>query len=310
MLAAGALPALLLACDGDGANPVTGDPATAAQESADGELVDRALRDAVGLAARYDAVLERHRSLRARLARLRAEVREHVEVLSGASGDSAVDGGRRASAPRSRAAARRWLAAAERDALRRRRRDAGAAESGELGRVFASIAACHAQHLERLADGAGTQAALEPNDAEVDGSEVVRALNDTLAGEHAALYAYGVIGGRLDYDSRPVRDATEAWETHQRRRAVLAALVEAGHGTPVGAVPGYELPTAVDTVSDAREVAQHVEDRCAVLYATLAATTTGEVRAFAVDALIDAATRALRWGASTSALPGVGTPAS
>lgn len=313
VLAAGALPALLLACDGDAEPAADAEPGTDPPESPDAELVDRALRDAVDLAASYAAALKGHKSLRRRLAGPRDEIREHVDVLSGAARETPANPDRNRPAPRSRRAARRELIAAERAALHRRRRDAGAAESGELGRLFAAIAACHAQHVELFTGDTAdrTTSALGSGDLVVDGGvTVVNALNDALAGEHAALYAYGVIGGRLDEDSRPVRDATEAWETHQRRRADLTSLVEAGGGTPVGAEPGYELPTAVETRSDARQVAQQVEDRCGVLYAGLAATaTTGPLRAFAVEALIDAATRAVRWGAPTSPLPGVGTPA-
>jgi Domain of unknown function (DUF4439) len=58
-------------------------------------------------------------------------------------------------------------------------------------------------------------------------------------------------------------------------------------------------------VADARAVAQIVEGRCSVLYATLAATAVGEVRTYAVDALIDAALRGYDWGAPSSVLPGV-----
>jgi Domain of unknown function (DUF4439) len=304
---AGGLPTALAACDSEGAEPsAPTDSASEPAESADTTLVERARRDAVALAARYDAALRRHPGLRRRLATPRAELGEHVRVLDGVAGGSAEPGPRQP-APASARVARRDLATAELAALRSRRRDAGAAESGELGRLLASMAACHAQHTQLLAAGSVPEGATppDPGDAAVEDSVVVDALNDTLAGEHAALYAYGVIGGRLDYDSRPVREATAAWETHQRRRAGLTALVESGGGSPVSAEPGYRLPTEVRRVSDARTVAQTVEDRCGVLYATLAATTTGEIRSFAVDALIDAATRAVEWGAPTSALPGV-----
>ena len=58
-------------------------------------------------------------------------------------------------------------------------------------------------------------------------------------------------------------------------------------------------------VTDARTTAQEVEDRSGVLYAALAATASDQIRAFAVDALIDSAIRGLAWGAAASALPGL-----
>lgn len=308
VLAAGSLPLVIAACEADGGraiDPVDSSAATSA--STDDPLVSRALRDAARLAATYDAVLDRHKRLRELMADLRADLTEHLDVLSGTADDAGPTTDPIGRVPRSARAARRRLAAAEETAARRRRKDAIAAESGELARLLASIAANHAQHqrlLVRRSDPEWVASAPDP-DAATDDAALVDAMNDTLAGEHAAIYAYGVIGGRLDYESRPARDAAAAAEAHQDRRAGLTALIEAGGEAPVGAEPGYRLPNAVRSRSDARTVAQLVEDRCGVLYATLAATATGEIRAYAVDALIDAATRSLAWGAPSSPLPGV-----
>jgi hypothetical protein len=311
VLAASSLPLLTTACDSDGDEPAGAAPATEdPTESADADIVAGALRDATRLAAWYAATIDRHADLRPLLTGLRADVDEHVDVLTGAAGD-ATETPPVPTVARSARAARRRLADIEKRSVRRRRQDALDAASGELARLLASMAACHAQHLRSLDPRDGRQwASTAPDPAAVadDVSPVTDPMNDTLAGEHAAVYAYGVIGGRLDFGTAPARAATAAWEAHRLRAADLTALVEAAGEDPVAAEAGYRLPAPVDDVSDAEAVARLVEDRCAVLYASLAATTVGEVRAYAVDALLDAATRGLDWGAPTSPLPGVALP--
>lgn len=302
--------ALVAGCSDDSSpseDRTTPDAAATSDGSPDEAAAARALRDTTRLAATYDAVMAKYPDLRPTLRPLRADLQKHIDVLSGALGDT---GGQRRgtrSVPQSAAAAQGALAADEAKAVRRRRQDAIEVESGELARLLGSMAACHAQHRTLLGRGGKQKepAAPDPVSVSVDSQALIDAMNETLAGEHAAIYAYGVIGGRLDIDSKPVADATDAIEVHQARRDALTALVESGGGTPVAADPGYLLPTDVVNLATARKTAQRVEDRCGVLYATLAATATGEIRAYAVDALIDSATRALEWGAPGSALPGL-----
>ncbi|HYJ66363.1 MAG TPA: ferritin-like domain-containing protein [Nocardioidaceae bacterium] len=309
VLAVAGVSVLTSACDADGdERATTADPSTDAAASADDELVAAALDEATALAALYASTLRRHPELRSQLAGARSDVDEHVEALSGATGGTDDDTATDRPVPQTPNAARRLLAAQEERATRHLRRDANRAASGDLARLLASMAASHAQHVRLLAphaDAPKASAAPDPDTITVEVGPVIDAMNYTLAGEHAAIYAYGVIGGRLDYGSRPVREATAAWEIHRGRRIGLTALVEAGGETPVAAETGYRLPNDVGDVAAARTIAQSVEGRCTVLYATLAAIAAGEVRAYAVDALIDAAVRGYDWGAPTSALPGV-----
>jgi hypothetical protein len=311
VLAVSGLPILATACDSDGdePGPSTTTDAEDAATTDDNALAASALDDATALAALYASALRRFPGLKPKLAAARSDVHEHIEVLSGATGDIDADSPTGRPAPKTPDAAQHLLAEQEERAIRRRRRDARRAASGDLARLLASMAACHAQHVRLLAPHAdlpgGSAAPPDPDSVAVGAGPVTDAMNDTLAGEHAAIYAYGVIGGRLEYGSAPVRDATAAWEIHRERRVSLTALVEAGGETPAAAETGYRLPNDVNDVAAARTVAQTVEGRCAVLYAALAATATGAIRAYAVDTLIDAATRAYDWGAPTSALPGV-----
>ena len=311
MLVVSGVGALVAGCSEDDDSPgndrTSPGAAATTDDSPDEDAAARALRDTTRLAATYDAVLAKHPDLRPTLRPLRADLQEHIDVLSGALGDTGVKRHGAQSVPQSPAAAKQQLAAAEAKAVRRRRHDAIEVESGDLARLLGSMAACHAQHRTLLGRGGKQKEpdAPDPASVSVDSKALLDAMNETLAGEHAAIYAYGVIGGRLDISSKPVAEATDAIEVHQARRDGLTALVEAGGGTPVAADPGYLLPTDVVNVATARKTAQTVEDRCGVLYATLAATATGEIRAYAVVALIDSATRALEWGAPGSALPGL-----
>ena len=137
---------------------------------------------------------------------------------------------------------------------------------------------------------------------------VTDAMQDALAGEHAAVYAYGVIGGRLDYATTYQDLAARHFREHRERRDSLTGFLRDSGTKPVAAEPAYDLPVEVASNSDAQRIGQQIEDRCAVLYAGVVATATGEPRSFAVTALGDAAVAAVEWGAPPVALPGVESP--
>lgn len=139
-----------------------------------------------------------------------------------------------------------------------------------------------------------------------DATDVVAALQDALAGEHAAIYAYEVIGGRLDAGTKPQQQALSAYRHHRAQRDTLVARVRAAGSTPVTAEPAYRLPTSVTGTPGARKVAVHVEQRCTTLYAQIVATTNGRDRRHALEAMRWCAEQLLAWGGSSSALPGVG----
>jgi hypothetical protein len=118
-------------------------------------------------------------------------------------------------------------------------------------------------------------------------------LTDALAAEHAAIFAYGVIGARLDDDQADA--AREAEETHRSRRdALLLRFAERGVPAPPAAAT-YELPFAVDDADAARRLAVLVEERVAAVWRSVLPAVAGPDRAGALDALVDAATRATGW---------------
>ncbi|MFJ3666744.1 ferritin-like domain-containing protein [Streptomyces sp. NPDC090106] len=138
-----------------------------------------------------------------------------------------------------------------------------------------------------------------------DGSKKreLTALQAALAAEHAAVYGYGVVGGRIREGRRT--EARAAYDAHRARRDVLARQVKDLGGTPVAAAAGYALPFAVPDSEAAVRLAAELEDRVAGVYSDLVRAATGDERATAAEALREAAVRAVRWRGESVAFPGL-----
>lgn len=135
----------------------------------------------------------------------------------------------------------------------------------------------------------------------------LEALQDALAGEHAAVYVYGVLGGRVSASAEPDLAArlTSAYTAHRGRRDHLGARVRTHGGEPVAAQVGYLLPNPARTPDQLVAAARVTERRCADVYAAAVAGTSGVDRQWAVDALTDAAVRGLAFGGVAEPFPGV-----
>lgn len=134
------------------------------------------------------------------------------------------------------------------------------------------------------------------------------ALQECLAAEHAAAYAYGVIGGVMSgtpTSSERRADADSAYAAHRQLRDTLSDELDRLGEEPVPAEPGYRLPFRVADEADCLRLARQVEGRTAAVYAYAVASTTDAWRAFAIDALTECALREVAWGAPLQALPGV-----
>ncbi|WP_328355738.1 ferritin-like domain-containing protein [Streptomyces sp. NBC_00445] len=131
----------------------------------------------------------------------------------------------------------------------------------------------------------------------------LKALQAALAAEHAAVYGYGVVGGRIDEGRRT--EARAAYDAHRARRDALARAVRELGGTPVAAAAGYALPFAVPDSSTAVRLAAELEDRVAGVYSDLVRATDGTRRRTAAEALREAAVRAVRWRGESVAFPGL-----
>jgi uncharacterized protein DUF4439 len=131
-------------------------------------------------------------------------------------------------------------------------------------------------------------------------------LADALAAEHAAIFAYGVIGAHLEEARSAAREAERA---HRTRRDELVLLL--GDQAPA-AEPSYELPFPVDGPDDAVRLAILVEERVAAIWRGVLPESGAGERERALDALTDAAVRATRWrataGVDPAAVPFPGSP--
>lgn len=124
-----------------------------------------------------------------------------------------------------------------------------------------------------------------------------------LAAEHAAVYGYGVVGGRIGEDREDEADA--AYSAHRARRDALTRTVRDLGGKPAAAAAAYALPFPVPDAAAAVRLAAELEDRVAGVYSDLVRAAAGPLRREAADALREAAVRAVRWRGSGVAFPGL-----
>jgi hypothetical protein len=114
-----------------------------------------------------------------------------------------------------------------------------------------------------------------------------------LRAEHAAIFAYGPIGAKLE----PPALADIAYDgeaAHRARRDALVNLLTDREVTPTPAEPVYTLPFAVPDRAAALRLALVVEQRVAATWLAALPETKNEDRQLALSALIDAATRTAR----------------
>lgn len=132
------------------------------------------------------------------------------------------------------------------------------------------------------------------------------ALQAALAAEHAAVWTYGVLGGQTSQSAEPrlYDEVSTAYALHRSRRDQLMRWLRDDRRTPVAAAAGYHLPNEVRNAGEIRVAARLVETRCTATYTVLVSNTETERRAWAIRALVDAATREVRLGGDPVDLPG------
>lgn len=133
--------------------------------------------------------------------------------------------------------------------------------------------------------------------------EELEAAQAALAAEHAAVYGYAVLGGRLT--GKRGTQATAAYDGHRAQRDALVRTVRDLGGAPVAADAAYALPFAVRDPEAAVRLAAVLEDRIAGVYSDLVRATEGPLRREAAGALREAAVRAVRWRGTGVAFPGL-----
>ncbi|MCX5386020.1 ferritin-like domain-containing protein [Streptomyces sp. NBC_00083] len=134
-------------------------------------------------------------------------------------------------------------------------------------------------------------------------AEPLDAAQAALAAEHAAVYGYGALGGRLS--GARATEAHEAATAHRSRRDALARTVRDLGGSPVASAAAYALPFAVPDAASALRLAADLEDRVGGVYADLVRSAEGALRRDAAAALREAAVRAVRWRGGSVAFPGL-----
>ena len=139
-----------------------------------------------------------------------------------------------------------------------------------------------------------------------DALRPLAALQETLAAEHAAVFVYGVLGGRVSSVSDPVTAdrLRAAYEAHRARRDQLRSSIADLDKVPVAAAPAYDVDARGRAAAELLVVARGVEERCAAVYAQLVASSSEGHRRWAVAALTDAAVRLLDLGGAPTAYPG------
>lgn len=135
----------------------------------------------------------------------------------------------------------------------------------------------------------------------------VDALQVALAAEHAAVFVYGALGAQTSQSGQPTLFGalTRAYSLHRDRRDHLTGVIVAAGGQPVAAEPGYALPADLGSMAVVRTRALAIEEAASSTYAYLVASTSGPDRAWAVQALLDAAVRGLAFGGKPERLPGL-----
>ncbi|WP_432546495.1 DUF4439 domain-containing protein [Kineococcus sp. SYSU DK004] len=199
--------------------------------------------------------------------------------------------------------------------------------SGGMARLLAAVAVSRRLHAERLAAALGAPleppAPAGPGEAAravaaeaaaltgvpaADGAGPAGALQDALAGAHAAVHAHGLVAGRVlpATDEAVHRAALAAADAHRVVRDALAELLSARGLEPVAAAPAYDLPApAPGDVAAARDLARRVELGLVDVWSAGVAATRAE-RALAAAGCLAAARAAASWGAPLPALPGLG----
>jgi hypothetical protein len=131
-------------------------------------------------------------------------------------------------------------------------------------------------------------------------------LNEVLAAEHAAVYAYGAVAAELSGTSRTI--ALQGFDVHRERRDRLRKMVLDAGGKPAEPQAGYVLPRPLTPGQAVIELAAGVERDVALAYGALVAAAAGDDRVFAARSLQDAAVREATWRREAPRFPGLEDP--
>jgi hypothetical protein len=121
----------------------------------------------------------------------------------------------------------------------------------------------------------------------------VPALQTALAGQNAAIYAYGLVAAQLG--GSQLTAALTAMASHRARRDSLRTQITGAAATPTPAAVAYDPPFPITDAASAVRLAALVEDRCTAQFAALAAALAGTERTTAALISQECATRCVFW---------------
>ena len=135
----------------------------------------------------------------------------------------------------------------------------------------------------------------------------VEKLRKALSAEHAAVFAYGLIGARTTGSLRS--RVTTAFDAHRARRDQLRAAITARGGTPSEPEAGYSLPIVPSTSAEAIRLAVYVETGITAAYLELVASDDASLRRYAALAMQESVNRSYGFRpVVTTAFPGMSRP--
>ena len=125
----------------------------------------------------------------------------------------------------------------------------------------------------------------------------------TLAAEHAAIWAFGLVGATPPLAA----PAMAALSTHRSRRTTCVDAVVALGGDPVTSAVAYDVERPQGAEAG-RRLAADLERRCSVAYATLSGAGERRTRLQAAQWLRESAVAAWTWDGEVPVLPGLEQP--
>ncbi|TDD22890.1 DUF4439 domain-containing protein [Nonomuraea diastatica] len=132
-------------------------------------------------------------------------------------------------------------------------------------------------------------------------------LRRALAAEHAAVFAYGLLGARTSGSLRD--EMTAAFDAHRARRDQLRGYITSRGGKPAEPDASYALPFVPSDAAQAAKLAVHLENGVTAAYLELAAAQDGALRRYAALAMQEAVTRSYAFRpAQPPAFPGMPAP--
>ncbi|MER6944747.1 ferritin-like domain-containing protein [Nonomuraea sp. NPDC000554] len=132
----------------------------------------------------------------------------------------------------------------------------------------------------------------------------VEKLGKALSAEHAAVFAYGLIGARTTGALRA--RVTTAFDAHRARRDQLRTLLTSRGARPAEPAASYALPLIPSTASQAITLAVQVETGVTAAYLELAAAQDLSLRKYAALAMQESTGRSYALQPKiTTAFPGM-----